>query len=62
MRRSIVFEPEETFGEAIDKLALRVDALPWWLWPYKFVARQRIKAIRKSIEQGRNTFWMRLLT
>jgi hypothetical protein len=43
--------PEGSFGAVKQALAQRVEALPWYLWPYKVALRRQLRAIQRESEQ-----------
>ena len=51
-----------TFGFEMNAALARVDALPWWLWLYKFRVRRRAQAVKRLMEEQRDAFIERVLS
>jgi hypothetical protein len=46
--------PDETFGEAMDRVRADIEALPWQVWPFKVYARWRLKMMEAMIVTARD--------
>ncbi len=46
--------PDETLGEALDRIRDEVADLPWYLWPIKTRLTSQLRQVRRDVVTRRN--------